>query len=282
MRGSISVRSIGRRTVSTYAERTSVLLPAAAVTVVIVAALDTRPAKSSPALAIGALIVTVAVIALFTGVVVKLAAEDWEGRPGVSPREFLASVRPVLGELILVGFVAAVAITFFFSVASLLFLGLAIGAVVGVGANAGGIAVIAVLGIILLLAPGTYLLTVWSVIVPVVVLERPGGLRALGRSSDLVRENRWRVLGVVVLFAVFSGACSRVLDLAARAAGHGPGVALQLLAATVLVPIPLLGVTALYFELRRVAAADLPGTAAPPPSPPYFPAADTPSPGTIS
>jgi hypothetical protein len=32
-----------------------------------------------------------------------------------------------------------------------------------------------------------YLLTVWSVIVPVVVLERPGGLRALGRSSDLVR-----------------------------------------------------------------------------------------------
>jgi hypothetical protein len=159
MRGSISVRSVGRRTVRTYAEQASVLLPAAAVTVVIVAAVGTRPAKSSPALAIGALIVTVAVIALFAGVVVKLAAEVWEGRAAVSPREFLASVRPVLG--------------------------------------------------------------------------------------------------VVVLFAVFSGACSRVIELAARAAGHGPGVALQLLAATVLVPIPLLGVTALYFELRRVAAGDL-------------------------
>lgn len=94
-------------------------------------------------------------------------------------------------------------------------------------------------------------------IVPVVVLERPVGLRALGRSSDLVHGNRWRVLGVVVLFSVVFGACSRVLELAGRAAGHGPGVAAQLLAATVLVPIPLLGVTALYFELRRVAGADL-------------------------
>ena len=136
------------------------MLPAAAITVVIVAGLGTRPAKSSPALAIGALIVTVAVIALFTGTVVKLAAEDWEGKPAVSPREFLASVRPVLG--------------------------------------------------------------------------------------------------VLALFAVFFGACSRVLELAARAAGYGPGVVAQLLAATIFVPIPLLGATALYCELRRVAAADLP------------------------
>jgi hypothetical protein len=90
----------------------------------------------------------------------------------------------VLGELILVGFVAVVAITFFYSVASLLFLGLAIGAVVGIGAvgigaNVGGIAVIAVVGAILLLAPGIYLLAVWSVAVPVVVLERPGGRPAV-------------------------------------------------------------------------------------------------------
>jgi hypothetical protein len=100
--GSISVRSLARRTFAAYAGRASVLLPAAAVTAVIVAGLDTRPAKSSPALAIGALIVTVAVIALFAGTVVKLAAEVWEGKPAVSPREFLASVRPVLGVLIVV------------------------------------------------------------------------------------------------------------------------------------------------------------------------------------
>jgi hypothetical protein len=99
---SISVRSLARRTFAAYPGRGSVLLPAAAITVVIVAGLGTRPAKSSPALAIGVLIVTVAVIALFAGVVVKLGAEVWEGKPAVSPREFLASVRPVLGVLILV------------------------------------------------------------------------------------------------------------------------------------------------------------------------------------
>jgi hypothetical protein len=58
----------------------------------------------------------------------------------------------------------------------------------------------AVLGFVLLLAPGTYLLIVWSVAIPVVVLERPGGLRALTRSSDLVRGHRWKVLVLAVLF----------------------------------------------------------------------------------
>jgi hypothetical protein len=72
------------------------LLPAAAVTVVIVAALGTRPAKSSPALAIGALIVTVAVIALFTGTVVKLAAEVWGGQAGARTAAILVPV-PLLG-----------------------------------------------------------------------------------------------------------------------------------------------------------------------------------------
>jgi hypothetical protein len=264
---SISVRSVARRTFATYAGQASVLLPVAAITVVIVVALDASPIKDSVVLAIGALIVWVAVIALFTGVVVRRAADSWEGRPAASPRDLLASVRPVLGELILVGFAANIAITFFYSVATLLFLALAIGAVVGVGINVGGVVAVAVLGAILLLAPGTYLLTVWSVAVPVVVLERPGGLRALGRSSDLIRGSRWRVGVVVVLFFVVLGACIRALELASHAAGYGPGLAAQLLAATLIAPIPLIGATALYFELRRVAATDPPRTEAFPHSP---------------
>ena len=263
MNNSISIRSVARRTIATYAGQASVLLPVAAITVVIVAALNVRPIKDSVVLAIGALIVSLTVMALFTTTIVQRAADAWEGKSAASPRELLASVRPVLGELILVGFVAVVAITFFYSVASLLFLALAIGAVIGVGANVGGIAVIAVVGAILLLAPGTYLLAVWSVAVPVVVLERPGGLRALGRSSDLVRGHRWRVLWVAVLFWVTLGAGARVLGLAGRVAGHGPGLAAQLIVATLIAPIPLLGATALYFELRRVAPSDAPRTAVP-------------------
>jgi hypothetical protein len=91
--GSISVRSVACRTFAAYAGRASVLLPAAAVTVVIVAALDTRPAKSSPALAIGVLIVTVAVIALFAvffgacSRVLELAARAAGHGPGVDSIE---------------------------------------------------------------------------------------------------------------------------------------------------------------------------------------------------
>lgn len=281
MDSSISVRSVARRTFATYAGQASVLLPVTAITVVIVAAVNVRPIKDSVVLAIGALIVSLIVMALFTATVVQRAADAWEGKSAASPRELLATVRPVLGELILVGFVAVVAITFFYSVASLLFLALAIGAVVGIGAvgigaNVGGIAVIAVVGAILLLAPGIYLLAVWSVAVPVVVLERPGGLRALGRSSDLVRGNRWRVLGVTVLFWVTLGAGGRLLGLAGHVAGHGSGLAAQLIAATLIAPIPLLGATALYFELRRVVATDPPRMSLLPYSP-----VDTSPPGAV-
>jgi hypothetical protein len=117
---SISIASVARRTFATYAGQASVLLPVAAITVVIVAAVNVRPIKDSVVLAIGALTVSLAVIALFTGTVVRRAADAWEGKPAVSPGELFATVRPVLGEPILVGFVAVVAITFFYSVASLL------------------------------------------------------------------------------------------------------------------------------------------------------------------
>jgi hypothetical protein len=43
MNSSISVRSVARRTFATYAGQASVLLPVAAITVVIVAALGARP-----------------------------------------------------------------------------------------------------------------------------------------------------------------------------------------------------------------------------------------------
>lgn len=100
-------------------------------------------------------------------------------------------------------------------------------------------------------------LIVWSVAIPVVVLERPGGLSALTRSSDLVRGHRWKVLVLAVLFWLTATVGVRALGLA----GHtGLGVAVQLIAAILIAPIPLLAATALYFELRQSAATDMPRT----------------------
>lgn len=264
MTDSISIRRVVGRTFAIYAARVRVLLPLAAVVVVIVTVLDADPARSVPVLAIIAFIVSVGVLALFTGAVVKLAADTWEDRPVPTIRQLISTVRPMLGELVLVGFVALIAIWFFYSLALLLFVVLTIGAIIGVGANLGGIVVIAVIGIIVLLAPGTYLLTVWSVALPVVVLERPGELRALKRSRELVYGNRLHVLALAVLFWLLAGIGIRILELADRTASQSPGVAVPLLVAILLAPIPLLGATALYFELRQTPATDTPATGAPP------------------
>jgi hypothetical protein len=54
-------------------------------------------------------------------------------------------------------------------------------------------------GLILLIVPGLYLITIWAVIVPVIVIERSGALASFGRSHQLVRGHGWHVFGTLVL-----------------------------------------------------------------------------------
>jgi hypothetical protein len=75
-----------------------------------------------------------------------------------------------------------------------------------VGDRIGPIAVASILagiaiffGFLLFVIPGLYLVTIWSLIVPVIVLEDAGALDAFGRSRSLVKGNGWNVFGVVVL-----------------------------------------------------------------------------------
>jgi hypothetical protein len=56
----------------------------------------------------------------------------------------------------------------------------------------------------LMLIPGLMLLTRWWVAVPVAVIERPGVLASLSRSTQLTEGRRWPILAIVVLFAVLS------------------------------------------------------------------------------
>jgi hypothetical protein len=55
------------------------------------------------------------------------------------------------------------------------------------------------LGFVLLIVPGLYLLTIWSVIVPVIVLEDVGALASFGRSRELVQGHGWNVFGIILL-----------------------------------------------------------------------------------
>lgn len=56
-----------------------------------------------------------------------------------------------------------------------------------------------VIGLILLLVPGLFLLTIWSVIIPVIVLENRGAFDSFGRSQQLVKGYTLNVFGVLVL-----------------------------------------------------------------------------------
>lgn len=97
-----------------------------------------------------------------------------------------------------------------------------------------------------------YLLTVWSVFVPVVVLERPRGLRALGRSRQLVRGNGFRVLVLILGLALPLSLATAAVEAARHLLGGVPGLTGELVLATLTAPIPVLVMTALYHELRGI------------------------------
>ncbi|CAN5643576.1 hypothetical protein BH24ACT26_BH24ACT26_10680 [soil metagenome] len=69
------------------------------------------------------------------------------------------------------------------------------------------------IGFVLLIVPGLYLLTIWSLIVPVIVLEDVGAMTAFARSRELVRGRGWNVFGVVVLTFLILFAFGIVLSI---------------------------------------------------------------------
>jgi hypothetical protein len=128
-----------------------------------------------------------------------------------------------------------------------------LGRLVGAGILAGlGIAV----GIVLFVVPGLYLLTIWAVIAPVIVLEGTGVMDAFGRSRTLVRGRFWPVFGVVIVASIISAIAQNVVRLVLSFLPFflrywlGGSVA-----AAVAVPFLALAVTLTYYALRDEKAA---------------------------
>jgi hypothetical protein len=227
---SIDIGAVIRRTFEIYVDQASVLMPAAAVVFVFTGILSILLIAASPVLAIVALIVSLAATTLFTGMVVELVSDIQDGKRDASAGQLLRAATPVLGQLILVGIVAGI-----------------------------GIAI----GFVLIVVPGLILATVWSVAAPVVVLERPGGLRALGRSRELVRGNGWQVFGVILILVIGVGVLSAVIETIANSAGTGVGLIVRVVIGILAAPISALAAAVLYFDLRGVRAGEA-STSAPP------------------
>jgi len=181
----------------------------------------------------------------FNGMVVELVRDVQDGRLDASVTDLFKSVAPVVLPLIAVSFLAGIGI---------------------------------VIGFVLVIVPGLYLMTIWSVVAPVTVLERPGVAAAFTRSRELVRGYGWQVFGVIVVVILIVIVVAIVVGIVTSGMGEGGRAAVQFVLNVLTAPLSALLVSVLYFGLLRAhgesapdrAAApgpEVPGTWAPPEPP---------------
>jgi hypothetical protein len=198
-----------------YKEQAGVLLPAAAAVYLIDALVSY--ALGDGAAALIAAIVSLVVSTLFQGMVVQLVRDVIDGRRDSSVGELVRSVQPVLLTLLVVSVAGGI----------------------GVG-----------IGFIALIVPGLWLMTIWAVIAPVVVVERTQGFDAFGRSRALVRGHGWQVLAVVLLVLVLLIAAGIVAGIIASGLGDAGGAVAGWIVSVLLAPFSALATAVLYFMLR--------------------------------
>lgn len=112
------------------------------------------------------------------------------------------------------------------------------------------------IAMVALLIPGFWLLAVWSVMVPVIVIES-AGFGALGRSSQLTKEYRWPVLGFIIILllitTILSLIVSMVLSFLLSTVGGPIGfLLLQTAASAVIYALLSIGFALLYSRLREI------------------------------
>jgi hypothetical protein len=154
---------------------------------------------------------------LLQAALVKAVQDVRDGRADLSIGETVSAATPYLGAVALASILAGIAIT---------------------------------IGLILLIVPGLYLITIWAVIVPVIVIERSGALASFGRSYHLVRGRGWHVFGTLVLVFVIMIAVNIVLGLIFSALPHvwRSGLA-SIISGTLIAPFLALVVTLVYYRL---------------------------------
>ena len=106
------------------------------------------------------------------------------------------------------------------------------------------------IGLILLIVPGLYLITIWAVIVPVIVLEQSGVMASFGRSHQLVKGRGWHVFWTLVLTWLILLAVNLILGLIFAALPHALGRGLSsVISGTIVAPFIALVVTLVYYRL---------------------------------
>lgn len=222
---SISPPAVVSRAFEIYKQNAGILVAAALVVFLIEAV--ARLIFDEGVLVILASLVSLVLHTFYQGVVVRLVDDVRDGRRDYAFGELFSSVSPVVVPLIL---------------ASL---------VVGIGV---------MVGLVLLIVPGLFLMTIWAVVAPVIVLERAGVFDALGRSRELVAGNGWNVFGLIVILFLLMFVFVAVVAAIGFAVGPALGVLLSLIASVLVAPVTALAISVLYFDLRDVKGQSAPLT----------------------
>jgi len=127
---------------------------------------------------------------------------------------------------------------------------------------AGLLASIAIgVGLVLLIVPGLFLLTIWLLIVPAIVLEGRGLGASFSRSQELVRGYGWSVFGVIVLTVLIIIGANIVFGILGAVVDSRWGTfVVDIVSQSVTAPFVALAWTLTYYDLRALKGAE-PATA---------------------
>jgi hypothetical protein len=120
------------------------------------------------------------------------------------------------------------------------------------------------IGIVLFIAPGLILLTIWAVIAPAIVIERASIFAAFSRSRQLVRGKGWAVFGVVITAFLIQAIGALIFGSIAASIADGAiiRIVFSALASTITAPIVALAAGVLYYRLLAIEPV-APGSASP-------------------
>jgi hypothetical protein len=120
-------------------------------------------------------------------------------------------------------------------------------------AAAGIIAGIAItIGFLILIVPGLFLMTIWAVIVPAIVLEGRGVFESFSRSQQLVKGYGWPVFGIIILVILILFLVSIVLSLILLALPQGAqSFVSQIVSGSLTGPFSAAVTTLLFFRLKE-------------------------------
>jgi len=168
-------------------------------------------------------LVTIVAAFLLTAALVKAVQDVRDGRADLSVGQTLSAATPLIGPVAIASILAGIGIT---------------------------------IGLFLLIIPGLFLITIWCLIVPAIVLEGASPFDSFSRSWQLVKGSFWNVFGLLVMVFLILFAADIVLALIFSPLPHFLGHFLSsVVGGTLVAPFIAVVTTLMYFRLSGVAVS---------------------------